>query len=116
MADLRSKVTRRVPASPASTVRETRSGAAETPTALTVSALRGGAFIAFQLSLVFTAAREETAPAVTGKIPFARLIGTLPRASSGCTGTKPSNPVLERTQTPVTGRNGTNPLNPPQPN
>jgi hypothetical protein len=113
--ELRSNVTTRVPALPCKTVRETRVGAAEALTALAVNASRGGVFSVFQLAFVAAIALEETVPAFTGKIPLVRLIGSFPRTSSGCTGTKPSNPVLDRKKTPVTGRNGTNPLNPPKP-
>jgi hypothetical protein len=93
-------------------VRETRAGAVEALTALTASASRGGAFITFQLSLVAAITWVETAPLATGKTPVLRLMGSLPRTSSGCAGTNPSNPVFDRRKTPVTGRNGTNPLNP----
>jgi hypothetical protein len=96
-------------------VRETLAGAIEAFTALTESAPRGGAFITFQLSVPLAAKRVETAPPLTVNIPFVKLIGSLPRISSGCTGTRPSNPVLDRRKTPVTGRNGANPLNPNPP-
>src|SRR5260370_42113937 len=100
---------------PPTIVRETRVGAAAAATAVLVSDSRGGAFITFHLSPALVDDCCETAPPATGNIPFARLIGSLPRTSSGCAGTSPSKPVFERTKTPVTGRNGAIPLN-PQPN
>jgi len=87
-------------------------GAADATTALPLSDSRGGAFMTFQLSPALAAACCETLPPATGKTPRAKLIGAFPRESNGCVGTKPSNPVFERRNTPVTGRKGTNPLNP----
>jgi hypothetical protein len=84
-------------------------GALEAATAVPVSDSRGGAFMAFQLSapaLALAMACCETAPPATGKIPLARLIGSLPFTSSGCVGTNPSSPFFDFTNTPVTGRNG----------
>jgi hypothetical protein len=100
-------------------VRETRVGAADAATAVFASDSRGGAFITFQLSAVApepVSACCETPPPATGKTPLARLIGVLPLASSGCAGTSPNKPFFDRMNTPVTGRNGTNPLKPNPPN
>jgi hypothetical protein len=100
-------------------VRETRVGAVAAAIAVVASASRGGAFITFQLSAVAlepVSACCETPPPATGKTPFAKLIGALPFTSSGCAGTNPSNPFFDRMNTPVTGRNGTNPPKPNPPN
>jgi hypothetical protein len=112
---LRSSVTIRAALPPPTIVRETRAGAADAITAEFVSDSRGGAFITFQFCPAPATACCETAPPATGKTPLAKLIGCFPLASSGCTGTTPSNPFFDRMNTPVTGRNGTNPLNPPNP-
>jgi hypothetical protein len=99
-------------------VRETRVGAGDPATAVLVSDSRGGAFITFQLSAVAleaASACRETPPPATGKTHFAKFIGVLPFASSGCTGTSPSSPFFERTKTPVTGRNGKYPPYPTPP-
>src|ERR1700687_243220 len=105
MEELRSNVSTRALLPPVTIVRETRDGATDAATAVFISDSRGGAFITFHLS---------PAP---GKTPLARFIVSLPRTSSGCAGTSPSNPVFERMKTPVTGRNGAIPLKPrPNPN
>jgi hypothetical protein len=93
-------------------VRETRAGATDAATAVFVNDSRGGAFITFQLEPAPEPACAATAPPLTAKTPLLRLIGSLPFTSSGCTGTSPSKPVLDLMKTPVTGRNGTNPLKP----
>jgi hypothetical protein len=108
-------VTTRALLPPPTIVRETRIGALLAATAVFVSDSRGGAFTTLRLPPPLTPVKAccETAPPATGKIPFVKLIGSFPRTSSGCAGTNPSNPVLERTNTPVTGRNRENPPNPP---
>src|SRR5258708_27284003 len=112
MGGWRSGVTTRALLPPPTTVREPGVGAPAAATAVLVSDSRGGAFITFHLSPALVDDCCEPAPPATGNIPFARLIGSLPRTSSGCAGTSPSKPVFERTKTPVTGRNGAIPLNP----
>jgi hypothetical protein len=100
-------------------VRETRAGAADVASAVFANASRGAAFTTFQLSAVARAPVKgccETPPPATGKTPLARLIGSFPFASSGCTGTNPSKPFFDRMKTPVTGRNGANPPKPNPPN
>src|ERR1700682_1300983 len=121
MEELRSNVSTRALLPPVTIVRETRDGATDAATAVFISDSRGGAFITFHLSPAAAhapaSACPETAPPATGKTPLARLIGVLPRTSSGCAGTSPSKPVFERMKTPVTGRNGAIPLKPrPNPN
>ena len=95
-------VTTREAVLPASTVRDRRAGGAETATLL-VNASRGGCLKTFQLVPVVPVAPSETPRPPTSRTPCARLIGVLPRASSGWAGTSPSVPP-ECTQTAVTGR------------
>src|SRR5258708_2198713 len=77
-------------------------------------ASRGGRLRTFQFVLLLLAALSEALRAPTGSTPWPRLRGVLPRASSGWAGTIPSVPP-ERTQTAVTGRQGTRLFQTPKP-
>src|SRR5260370_32725063 len=98
---------------PARTVRERRAGGAEAATLLT-NASRGGCLRTFQFVLPLPAALTEALRPPTGTTPWPRLRGALPRTSSGWAGTSPSVPP-ERTQTAVTGRQGTRLSQTPKP-
>jgi hypothetical protein len=84
-------VTTRDPVLPEMTVRERRAGGPEAATLL-VNVSRGGCLRTFQFVPVLPAMPSETPRPLTGKTPWARLRGVLPRASIGWTGTSPSVP------------------------
>jgi hypothetical protein len=85
------KATTRDAGLPDITVRERRAGGAEAATLL-VNASRGGCLRTFQFVPVFPITLSETPRPLTGRTPWARLIGALPRASIGWTGTSPVVP------------------------